>query len=72
MENFPWTRLPGVELPDEKKPDVTTAVNDPVEFRKIVGDGSFGGVYAHADEDMLRIWQAGVEEVRELLESGWD
>ena len=22
MENFPWTRLPGVELPDEKKPDV--------------------------------------------------
>ena len=23
-------------------------------------------------EDMLRVWQAGVEEVRELLESGWE
>jgi creatinine amidohydrolase len=71
MENFPWTRLPGVDLPAEKKPDVSTSVHDPVEFRKRVGDGSFGGVYAHADEDMLRIWQAGVEEVRELLET-WD
>ena len=46
-------------------------MHDPIKFRKRVGDGSFGGVYAHADEDMLRIWQAGVEEVRELLET-WD
>ncbi|HEY3051754.1 MAG TPA: creatininase family protein [Gaiellaceae bacterium] len=72
MENFPWTRLPGVELPTESKPATDPSVHDPVEFRKIVGDGSFGGVYAHSDEDMLRIWQAGVEEVRALLESGWD
>jgi creatinine amidohydrolase len=43
-----------------------------VRFRGLVGDGSFGGAYQHADEDMLRIWRAGVEEVRELLESGWD
>ena len=71
MENFPWTRLPGVELPDEKKPDVSTSIHDPAEFRKRVGDGSFGGAYAHSDEDMLRIWQAGVEEVRDLLER-WD
>ena len=72
MENFPWTRLPGVEVPDERKPAVETAVNDPAEFRRIVGDGSFGGPYEHSDEDMLRIWQAGIEEVRELLETGWD
>ncbi len=42
-----------------------------MEFRKRVGDGSFGGAYAHSDEDMLRIWEAGVEEVRDLLER-WD
>ncbi len=38
---------------------------------QVVGDGSFGGLYQRPDEEMLRIWQTGVEEVRELLESGW-
>jgi creatinine amidohydrolase len=71
MENFPWTRLPGVELPSESKPSKDPPVHDPVELRKIIGDGSFGGPYAHSDEDMLRIWEAGVEEVRALLEDGW-
>jgi creatinine amidohydrolase len=71
MENFPWTRLPGVELPSEPKPAATTTISDPEEFRRIVGDGSFGGAYAHSDDDMLRVWEAGVAEVRELLESGW-
>ena len=71
MENFPWTRLPDVELPPEPKQMTSTYSLDPVEFRKIMGDGSFGGAYQHADEDMLRVWQAGVEEVLELLESGW-
>jgi creatinine amidohydrolase len=72
MENFPWTRLPGVELPSEPKPIAGTFVLDPVAFRETMGDGSFGGAYQHSDEDMLRVWQTGVEEVRELLESGWD
>jgi creatinine amidohydrolase len=72
MENFPWTRLPGVELPSEPKPSTETPINDPAKFRRLVGDGSFGGAYQHADEDMLRVWQVGVEEVRDLLESGWD
>jgi creatinine amidohydrolase len=71
MENFPWTRLPGVELPPEPKPVTMTNVLDPVEFREIMGDGSFGGAYQHSDGDMLRIWETGVDEVRELLESGW-
>jgi len=71
MENFPWTRLPGVELPSEAKPVTEKLVLDPVAFREIMGDGSFGGAYQHSDEDMLRVWQAGVEEVRELLENGW-
>ena len=72
MENFPWTRLPGVELPAESKPSADPPVHDPVELRKILGDGSFGGPYMHSDEDMLRIWETGVEEVRALLEDGWE
>ena len=37
----------------------------------LIGDGSFGGLYRRDEEEMLRIWQTGVEEVREILESGW-
>jgi creatinine amidohydrolase len=72
MENFPWTRLAGVRLPAEHKPrlDVRRDV-PPGEIRAQIGDGSFGGWYERPDEEMLRIWQAGVEEARELLESGW-
>src|SRR5205814_1859898 len=40
-------------------------------FLLVNGDGSFGGLYQGDDEEMLRIWQTGVEEVREILESGW-
>jgi creatinine amidohydrolase len=70
-ENFPWTRLPGVEIPSERKEPVDVSAHDPVEFRRRVGDGSFGGPYAVSDEEVLRVWAAGVEEVRALLESGW-
>jgi creatinine amidohydrolase len=72
-ENFPWTRLEGVELP-EGKPMMDEAayiVAGPEQLREVIGDGSFGGLYERPDEEMLRIWAAGVEEVRELLESGW-
>jgi creatinine amidohydrolase len=73
-ENFPWTRLPGVEPPGEGKPMMDEAaylVAGPEQLRELIGDGSFGGLYRRDDEEMLRIWQTGVEEVRELLESGW-
>jgi creatinine amidohydrolase len=43
----------------------------PEQLRDVIGDGSFGGLYRRPDEEMLRIWQTGVEEVRELLESAW-
>jgi creatinine amidohydrolase len=72
-ENFPWTRLEGVELP-ERKPmmeESAYAVAGPDQLRDVIGDGSFGGLYQRSDEEMQRIWTAGVEEVRELLESGW-
>lgn len=74
VENFPWTRIEGVELPTEPIP---------VQDREYVGrlsreemlevspDGSHGGAYQRSDEDMLQVWNAGVAEVRDLLENGW-
>jgi len=75
FENFPWTRLPGVELPDVRKPmaDVSRLRElDPRAVRELLGDGSLGGLYERPDEDVLRVWDAGVAEVRALLENGWD
>ena len=72
MENFPWTRLAGVALPEGHKSAFDLSdVTDPAEFRRLAGDGSFGGFYERPDEEMLRIWEAAVQEVRTLLVSGW-
>lgn len=72
MENFPWTRLADVVLPEGHKGALDLMeITDPDEFRCLAGDGSFGGFYERPDEEMLRIWEAGVDEVRVLLESGW-
>jgi creatinine amidohydrolase len=74
LENFPWTRLAGIDLPRERKAmvDVSTVrETDPADVRELLGDGSFGGLYVRPDEDVLRIWRAGVEEVREVLAAGW-
>jgi len=74
MENFPWTRLPGVELPDETKPLVPlTALRQvsAARLRELTGDGTFGGSYQRSDEDVLAVWTTGVAEVRERIENGW-
>jgi creatinine amidohydrolase len=72
MENFPWTRLAGVVLPEGHKGLLDLQdITDPGEFRRLAGDGSFGGFYERPDEEMLRIWEAAVDEVRALLESDW-
>lgn len=74
FENFPWTRLPGVAMPDKAKPSVSTDVISQAtsaDVRALTGDGTFGGSYALPDEVMTEIWQTGVTEVRELLENGW-
>lgn len=74
FENFPWTRLAGVEQPREKKPMADIARMrelDPAAVRELLGDGSLGGLYERPDRDVLRVWQAGVEEVRDLIEHGW-
>ena len=74
FENFPWTRLEGVEFPRERKPELDEAaymVSGPSEVRELLGDGVFQGAYELPDEQVARVWQVGVEEVRELLENGW-
>jgi creatinine amidohydrolase len=69
MENFPWTRLPGVELPPGKKQPSPRTSDDPADVRAQLGDGCFGGFYELPDEDVLRVWQVGVEETRAALEA---
>jgi len=74
MENFPWTRLPDVELPAEPKPALDLAdlrARAPRAVREVLGDGSFGGSYQRSDDEVLRVWAAGVQELRSLLASGW-
>jgi creatinine amidohydrolase len=72
-ENFPWTRLEGVELPASAKERVPLPLpHEPGAARRVAGDGSFGGRYARPDEEVLELWRAGVEGVRSLLETGWD
>ena len=66
-ENFPWTRLPGVSLPAGKKAPTPRISDDPAEVRARVGEGSFGGFWERPEEDLMRVWQAGVEETREVL-----
>jgi len=69
MENFPWTRLDGVTLPPGKKPPSPRTATEPRKVREEIGEGSFGGFWQRPDEEALRVWQAGVEETRELLAS---
>ena len=74
FENFPWTRLAGVVQPGGRKPlaDIARMRElDPAAVRELLGDGSLGGLYERPDADVLRVWQAGVEEVRDLIAHGW-
>ncbi|WP_346433134.1 hypothetical protein [Breoghania sp.] len=74
MENFPWNRLADVTQLQEQKPLVDFArmrLKGPDAVRELIGDGNFGGVYEKSDEDMLAVWQAGLDETRELIEGPW-
>src|SRR6266516_15874 len=74
LENFPWTRLEGLEVPDERKTVLDSdayRVADPQGVRRLLGDGSFGGPYQRPDEEMLRVWEVVVAGVRDVLENGW-
>jgi creatinine amidohydrolase len=69
-ENFPWTRLEGVAIPEERKQPVEWPEDgNPETWREALGDGSFGGLYQRSPADEERIWNAAVEGIRERLES---
>ncbi|WP_298227582.1 creatininase family protein [Gryllotalpicola sp.] len=74
VENFPWTRVEGTTVPGGGIPPIPralTAVLSRSEMRRIAPDGSHGGDYGRPDADMQQVWDAGVLEVREVLETGW-
>ena len=74
VENFPWTRIPGVVLPEGGKPVIPNDVivqSTAREIRELTVDGSFGGPYQRPEEELLEIWRTGVAEVREVIEHGW-
>lgn len=74
MENFPWTRLEGVAMPREAKPEQPWSQwthLGPAVIRGKLGDGNFGGAYQRDDDSMFAIWRAAVEETRALIEDGW-
>ena len=75
MENFPWTRLPGVTPPGQAKPMLDFARYqriDPGARKLLVGDGNFGGLYQRPDAEMLALWDVAVEETRSLIATDWD
>jgi creatinine amidohydrolase len=74
MENFPWTRIAGIQQPQHQKPMVDMErlrLSNAKEVRELLGDGNFAGLYQRSDEEMKAIWNVAVMETRELLEGGW-
>jgi creatinine amidohydrolase len=74
MENFPWTRLANVGLPQAQKLPIDLAhirQLNPHEARAYLGDGNYAGVYQRPDKEMLALWQVGVEETRAIIGEGW-
>jgi len=74
MENFPWTRLPGIDMPDLRKPMTDLErlrLRDPAGVRAVLDDGNFGGLYQRPDDEMLAIWAVAVQETRGLIEGPW-
>jgi creatinine amidohydrolase len=72
MENFPWTRLPGIDQPSHQKPMVDLErmrTFGPEGVRKILQDGNFGGYFQRSDEDMNAIWSVAIDETRTLIEN---
>jgi creatinine amidohydrolase len=72
MENFPWTRLANVTMPNEEKPmsDLEYLCQlDARSLRDYLKDGNYGGRYQREDDEMMKIWRTGVAETRELLET---
>jgi creatinine amidohydrolase len=75
MENFPWTRLEGVAMPNHQVnlPDRAgrpTLVG--TRLREFYQEGNFEGYFQRPDTDMHAIWDVAVRETRALISDGWD
>jgi len=75
MENFPWTRLEGVAMPNHQVnlPDRAgrpTLVG--TRLREVYQEGNFEGYFQRPDTDMHAIWDVAVRETRALISDGWD
>ena len=69
MENFPWNRV--APAPQEPKTPVDldlSACVPPPQVRDLIGDGNYGGAYEKPDDQMMLVWQAGVEETRRVID----
>ncbi len=74
VENFTWTRVTGADVPAGSRPVIPRehfGLLDAAQVRAAAPDGVLGGAYARPDEDMKVVWDAGVAEVRALLQNGW-
>ena len=74
MENFPWTRLEKIKMPQEQKAEVDMnhlRQLDPKGMRDYLKDGNWGGLYQRSDEEMMKIWRVAVQETLELLNNDW-
>ena len=66
IEAFPFVRV--AELPrGEKQPAAGKPVQNADEYRKVFGDGVFGGPYQVEDKIMDEIFSAAVEDILQLL-----
>lgn len=74
IENFPWNRLSGLELPEGRKApaELPPVEAPPADVRAALGDGSHGGRYWRPEEQMMELWVAAVAEARALLEGSWE
>ncbi len=75
MENYPWTRLANVTMPDGAKTVMdleTLSTLNPDKTRQVLGDGNMGGLYQRDDDEMLAIWRVAVAETLAMLKGGWD
>ena len=74
MENFPWTRIPGIVLPPGAKPALDRdrfALENPAGRRRMLGDGNFHGLYQRPDAEMLALWEVAVAETRAVIADDW-
>ncbi len=74
MENFPWTRLEGVAMPNIEKPALDLdklRLLSAQELRGFLLEGNFGGRFQRSDLEMQALWDVAVLETRALLEDGW-